>query len=536
MVTWWSGDAGSAMLDRLPLDCFANVARFLPQDDKVCLTLVSKSLYERTVPYLYRALYLNRRPHFPSDLDISLGTQKWSVLRIPLLGSQEEKDVEAGWAFKLLVRSLRSNVKLCHYIRSVYCSWHINREILAEFMGLLIDNGTGLQFFENYLELDVMEEITTIAPRLQSLNVTPPSKLPEQRATDAYFLTISRLASQYDWDMIRSVTLHVCPSIIFGTVSKPLRISSLSLNLRPDTYHRLSTSAEYPLYALFDVDTLTELRIVSWYKGGDTNIYEMWRLHDLLRFHNLTSLTWLSLDANNEFMRECAQHFTKLEKLQIDFLLDAPLDGSTLSAFRKAQCSQTLRYIDVKFEPLDPPLLAVDRNYQKFLPKLTCRCSDCRETFEQILIKKYFPTQEKLRIESMVDVNARNFITHMFKLFPILPHTDFIDSKPAIAYLYCTPEEHAAKVNELLRYDPSNDRAITGQDIIRLYYAHIHSLKKTFDYFSSGFPQLEFLILNDLPTRITRTEQQTVNMPLFYSQNYKTNQKYLVVNDESLFD
>ncbi|QLQ82395.1 hypothetical protein HG537_0H01570 [Torulaspora globosa] len=525
------------MLDQIPLECFANVARFLPQDDKVCLTLVSRSMYDRTVPYLYRRLYLNRRPHFPSDLDASLGTQEWSVLRIPLVGSQEEKDVEAERAFRLLVRSLRLNVKLCRYIRSVYCSWHINRDVLADLVSLLIDNGTALQFFENYLELDVMEGLTMIAPRLKSLNLAPPSKLPEQRATDAYFLTIARMVSHYNWDTIRSLTLHVNPSIIFGTVSKPLRISSLTFNLRPDTYLRLSKSVEYPLYALFDVDTLTELRIVSWYKGGDTNLYKMWRLHDLLRFHNVRSLTWLSLDANNEYMRQCAHNFPKLEKLQIDFLLDTPLDGTALNAFRAAQCSQTLRYIDVKFEPLDPPLLSVDRDYQKFLPQLTCRCSDCRETFEQILLRKYFPTQEKLRIESMFDVNARNFIVHMFKLFPILPHTDFSDSKPAIAYLYYTPEEHAAKVNDLLRYDPSNDRAVTGQDIMRLYYAHIHSLKKTFDYFSSGFPQLEFLVLNDLPTRITRTDQQqTVNMPLFYSKNYKTNQKYLVVNDESLFD
>ncbi|QLL31988.1 hypothetical protein HG536_0C01560 [Torulaspora globosa] len=519
------------MLDQIPLNCFANVARFLSQDDKVCLTRVSRSMYDRTVPYLYRRLYLNRRPHFRSDLDTSLGVQTWSVLRIPLLGSREEEIVEAEHAFRLLVRSLRSNVRLCHYIKSVYCALHINRDILFELISLLTDNGTVLQFFDNYLELDVMQELSWIAPRLKSLNVPPPSKLPEQRATGEYWLEIARLQSYYDWDMIRSLTLHIPASTLLGWFSKPLRISSLTLNLRPDTY----LYAQQPLYALFDVDTLKELRIVSWYKGADTNVCKMWRLYDFYRFRNVTSLTLLSLDANNEYLRECAQHFTKLEKLQVDFLLDVPLDGTTLSAFRKAECSQTLRYIDVKFEPLDPPLLSINRNY--FLPRLTCRCSDCRETFEQIIIKKYFPTQEKLRINSMLDVNARNFIMHMFTLFPILPHTDFIDSKPAIAYLYCTPEEHAAKVNELLRHDPSSDKAITAQDIICLYYAHIHSLKRTFDYFNSGFPQLEFLVLNDLPTRITRGErQQTVNMPLFYSQNYTSNQEYLIVNDESLFD
>lgn len=523
------------MIDQLPLNCFATVIHFLPQNDKVSLTRVSRSIHDKSVPFLYRRLYLNARPHSPSDLDDSLGTDVWSVLHIPLLGSRELETLAAQKAFNLLVKSLRSNVSLCHYIKAVRCSWHIQIPTLLELIGLLKQHGSSLQFFDGYLDLQVMREVSALAKQLKSLDVAPPCKLPGEKPEPHYLKSIQRIVDQYDWTMIRKLTLHVDAGKVFENLSSPLRIESLTLNLRPDSYYESCKNRS--LDTIFDVDTLKELRIMSWYQGGDINHYNKWRLYDFLKFYNVRSLTLESLVANPGFLTACAKSFNKLERLSVDFLFAIPIDTATLNAFRLAKCSQTLKYIDIDFNSLDPPLVSVDSRYRNFVLTLTCRCSDCRETFEKVIREKHFPTRDSLRVRDGFDINIRNFIRHMFKFFPILPNAYFIDRFPAIAYSSFTLQDHATKVNESFKYSASSNRYITSQDIKRLYYAQIHSLKKTFDYFNASFPQLEFLTINDLPTRVMHLEdQQMVNMPLFYSQGYTSNQKYLIVQDESLFD
>lgn len=529
------------MLDQIPLNCYAGIVRFLSQDDKVALTQVSKVVYERTVPFLYRYLFLNRSPLVASDLDDSLGLTNWSLLRFPFSGykRQEHDLVQADRYFKLLVRSLECNVGLCHHIISIWCSWHIDVPTVVRLIGLLEKHGTTIQYFYQSLEMNIMEELSVIADRLRNLGVAPPSKLPVLNVPPGYCKTIDSLLTRYDWGIIRQLSLHVNASRFFSSKSKPLRIVGLTLNLRPDTFKQPPDSTELPLFKVFDVGSLKELRILSWYEGNDRslNIYRIWRLYDFHKFKNITSLSLRSLSANDEFLTICAQEFTRLKTIKVDFLFDAAVGRSTLNAFRRAQCSRTLKFIDIKFDPLDAPLVSIDNDQRNFILTYTCRCSDCRDTFKEVLLKKYFPSYDSLRIRSVTDANARNFILQMFKLFPILPYVHSIDVAPAFAYSTYRLEEHVDEVNKLLRYASSNGLPVTAEDIVRLYHAHIHSLKKTYDHFLSSFPKLEFLVLNDLPTRVVCFEhQQKCNIPLFYSKGYKSNQKYVLVEDESLFD
>lgn len=520
------------MIDSLPLECFEQVVKRLSQEDKISLTYVSRESYHRTVAHLYRNLYLNNKPEFKSDLDTHQA-HHWSLLHIPWQSSHEEA---AKSKLQLLLRSFESNTKLCNHIIQIRCAWHTHVPTLIKIIYLLGKYASKLRYFSGFLDQDVMCVLSVLAPRLSSLVIAPWTKVPEGKAPAEYYEKVTSLVYHYDWSKITSLTLYADAFSVIPSVTKPLKIRRLCLNLRPDTFnerplHRYST--------IFDINSLQELFIVSWYKANDqeADLYEEWRLYDFYEYHNLRMLTITSLRANQEYVRRCCESSPHLKILTVDFLFDAPVDSLTIKCMRDAQCSKTLECLDVRFEPLSAPLLSIDEAGERFVPKLTCQCNDCRETFNEVVRKVFFPNSEKLRIRGFNDINSRNFTLQMFKLMPILPHPLIMGNSPAIAYINRSLEDHADKMNELLRNDQSHSPTLTSSDVRKLYHAHVHSMKKTFDHFLQCFPNLHYLTLNDIPTQVKQfDEQQRCNIPVFYSQGYRSNQAYELVSDESLFE
>ncbi|CCF56856.1 hypothetical protein KAFR_0B05610 [Kazachstania africana CBS 2517] len=539
------------MLSKVPPEIFRRITCLISQEDKVALTYVSKKVYNLTLPSLYENLFLNERYYFPSDLDNSLGTHIWSVLYFPFI---EEVDPEAivprhvklaNDKFRLLLRSLNEGrERLCHLIKRVHCTWHLNERTMALFIYLLNKYAPNLIVFENFIRNEITMKLLDKASTLETLNISPPNILPKEPADEKYFTKMRNIIQLYNFDNIQDLTIHVNARSFFRNIGTPMRIKSLSLNLRTDTYDSEGLDNLAPYSQIFDIASLEELEILSWYNSDDSDLdlYEMWGLNEFWEFNNIKILSLFSLFANNDFLRGCIKHFECLSRFKIDFMFDTSIDRSVFDLMARSPCADNLEYIDVKFEELSEPLLSIEQDeISKFHVNTNCQCDTCTETVNEIILQKYFPNEESFLIKDFHDVESRNFILQMFKLYPILPYSHFFDLYPSIGYYSKTLESHVDFINELLR--KRNDVIGTSStqlmvsDVIRVYHAYMHSMRKSFDYFLQRFPKLTYLTLNELPTKVIQFDEvQRCNIPIFYTRDYKSNQVYELVNDESLFD
>ncbi|CCK69365.1 SCF ubiquitin ligase complex subunit DAS1 KNAG_0C02540 [Huiozyma naganishii CBS 8797] len=71
---------------------------------------------------------------------------------------------------------------------------------------------------------------------------------------------------------------------------------------------------------------------------------------------------------------------------------------------------------------------------------------------------------------------------------------------------------------ERLPHDP-----LTKSDVIHLYHLMIHHFKNTYVTFLKGFPELRFLMLNDIPTIAIEENTERIFHPIFYHDNYESN-------------
>lgn len=284
--------------------------------------------------------------------------------------------------------------------------------------------------------------------------------------------------------------------------------------------------------------------MLSWYNESsvDIDIYNDWKLYDFFKFDNIESLSLLSLFKNEEFIQNCIRKFSKLKKIKIDFMFDATISKNTIDLMSRNKCAKTIRYIDLKIQDMDVPLLSIeDDEVSNFKIQVSCKCDDCKRTLDEVILKKYFPNSDSFIIKDFHDIEQKNFIMQMFKLFTIIPYSAGFDEYPSIGFYSRPLEDFVKKVNSLLNPNPNNGhkikRDITKSDIIRIYHMYLHSMRKSFDYFLSRFENLEFLILNDIPTKVIQYDEfQRCNVPIFHYYEYMSNQVYELVNDESLFD
>ncbi|CCH60892.1 hypothetical protein TBLA_0D03950 [Henningerozyma blattae CBS 6284] len=534
------------MLDILPNEVFEYIVSMLAQEDKTSLMYLNKKMYLQICPLLYRNIYLNERFYVPVDLDSTFGTHYWSVLYFrfdsnsndPILAKEK-----ASYKFSCLVRSLFSNTELFKLIRRVHCNWNLDQDIFRHFIHLLIQFADNLQEVDNFLKVDISNLLIQKSSQLISLTIPPPSVLPNKiLANEQYFSTIRSICNHYNFDNLQSLTIHPNSLTFFPKLSHPLKIKSLSLNLRPDTHIAEGNPNTLPIqlhyYDIFDVNSIKELEILSWYDDSITSLdlYEMWNLNDFWEFHNIENLVLLSLFSNTVFLENCITNFYYLKKLKVDYMFDSTVSLATINSMANNRCSKTIEYIDIKFVDVDPPLLSIDQDeISMFRLHLNCKCDDCQFTFKNIILKKYFPTQDTFIIKDYEDVKQRNFIQQMFRLYPIIPYSQGYNEYPAIGFNMKPLSDFVEKINELLKLSINDTRALTVEDIRKIYFVIIHSYKRSYDIFLRNFPNLKFLILNDLPTKITSLNDQKCNIPLFHCEDYKSNQVYEIVDANSLF-
>lgn len=538
------------MIDRFPEEIWEKVAFHLAQEDKTSLCYVSKKVNNQITPLLYKNIYLNERYYFPSDYDRTLGTHIWSVLYFTYNENNFDRDttmpVQAKRKFKQLVRSLtESPFKFCPMLKKIRCTWHLDQPTLIDFLILLNKYNKNLISFRSFIKGEISPYLWEHASTLQTLNITPPDMLPNRDAADEKYFKLSRnLISKYDLNKIQSLTVHINPLSFFHKGMKKLKIRSLCLNLRDDTLNAEPVDESVHYYDIFDKDSLKELEMLSWYNESSTDIdiYSIWKLEEFFEFKNIESLSFLSLFKNENYIQSCIKNFSRLQRLKVDFMFDATISKETLDMMSRSKCAKILKYIDIKIEDFDNPLLFVENDeISNFKIQVTCKCDDCKDTLNEVVLGKYFPKPESFIIKDFHDIEQRNFIMQMFKLFTIIPYSDGFDQSPSIGFYSRPLSDFVKKVNSLLYGDLTTEsdksKYITESDIIRLYHMYIHSMRKSLDYFISRFKNLDFLILNDLPTKVIQYDDfQRCNIPIFHYHNYKSNQVYELVNDESLFD
>ncbi|EDO18223.1 hypothetical protein Kpol_543p53 [Vanderwaltozyma polyspora DSM 70294] len=539
------------MLDRFPPEILENVLEYLGQEEKVSLTYVSRILYKHSIPSLYRHLLLNDCYYFPCQLDPTIGTRHWSVLYLSYNYNSSKRKELANRKYLTLIRSLESNPeKLCPLIYSLHLEWHINDSLLSRFLKVIIDHAVNLKSVENFIKKYIGITLMKNKSNLESLNLFPPDSYPvEGGASPAYFNGLRGLLKTYSFDHVKNLNVHVNCRTFFKPLKNPLKIESLCLNLRHDTFDTdpLATAIRTNYYDIFDVDTLKELEILSWYSDGDTDwetlhmLYDLWGLRDFGKFNNIENFTILQLLYNEQYLTFFLKSFHNLKRVKLDYLdyIDGTfVKSEQIDLLGRLGCSKSLRYIDLHMTKLEPKLLEIHHfeNLSVFEINMSCKCSDCGDTLKNVILKKYFPTKDTFTVNGFSHLHKRDFFLQIFKLFPIFPYYPFVDSHPTIGYNSMPLNHHVEGVNKLLNYEPNDVKYITEQDIIKIYHAMLHSMRKSFDSFLQKFPNLEYLILNGVATKVLQVdEHQRCNMPLFYCNGYKSNQVYELVSD-SLFD
>ncbi|KAM3160966.1 F-box domain-containing protein [Lachancea thermotolerans] len=523
------------MLDDLPLEIIECVARYLPQGDRIHLTYVSSRLRSKVLPIIYRNIYLNETPCAPSDADPLLGND-WSCLSIPRPHFQY-----ADSKLKALTRSLERSSLLSSYVEVVYCTWHLDLGILRRFLAVLVRKAHNLREFRNFLHLELATDLKAVGSRLRSLDLPPPGILPQKLVSKSYLSLLSDLVRHSQLDSLTSLNIYLDPGIFCSNYApgmRKLRLRKLGLSLRGDKYSRSCFKAPRLAYSdIFDPNYLEKLTILSWHEKQDIDIYEQYHLFELLDFKNLKELTLMSFFANDSFLRECIRSFGQLRRLKLDYMFGHSLGSNIIELLAQSPSQKTLHYLDLKFWELDPYLVTIEQGRRsRFEINEICKCESCKDVFRNIIRKKLFPSQSALNIQSIEDVTKRDIITKIISVDPIVPYARFVDTRPGMLFVEDPVLGNARTINKALGVAESSESAFTRSDIVRVYHAHVHSMKRTFDYFLQKFPSLKFLSVNDVPTMVCEGPGgQHYNMPVFNSAGYLSNQIYEVVDEESLF-
>lgn len=549
------------MLDQLPQEVFTWITSTLAQPDKVKLTYVSRKSYHKVLPSLYSKLYLNDSYHLPNCVNGGSGTMEWSILyysypiqerdRHQAVREPNPERTTVNRKLACLIRSLRDNSSnLVPLITHIHCSWHLHGRYLQQLIELLIEHGTNFRYFENFIRLDVLNDLKPIWHKLHSLTIPPATLLPnnDPNSMKPYMKSIPSIIKHVDFSRIESLDIHVDPrQFLTGAVHSPLRLKHLKLNIRPDTTPKaaeelMGLDKRIEFKDLINTSTLEEIEILSWFNEQDIQVspYEVWRLDDILEFKSLKSLLILSMPFDERFLNSCIDSFHSLQRLRLDYLFDTPVTENNLIRMCQSPWKLTLNYLDIKCATLDAPLLDIQNDETSMYKlHLSCSCDNCKDIFPNVIIKKIFPRDSCFIVKEFEDVERRNFVLQMFKLYPIIPYAVSYDRYPSVGYHSRPLKEYVMKLNFLLSQDPNWTpiENLSLKECQNMYYTYMHSLRRTFNRFLEMFLNLEYLIFNDLPTKVERLdEHQRYNVPLFFGDSYISNQVYELIQDESLFD
>lgn len=555
------------MLDKLPYEIFKQIACRIPQEDKISLTYVCKRSYESIIPFIYQNVFLNETYHISGDYDNSFGTCYWSVLNFHYIDeddSNTKNDMSnrrlAKLKFSYFERTLAESPKrLCPLINRIRCTWHLNEDVMTNVLKLLSEYGSNLKFVDQFVRSSVNKGLEPLSKQLKTLTLTPPTLMPTHNSVSGSYLNkIDQLLLKCDLSRLEKLSIHINALKYFKNTGSPMKIKALVLNLRPDTLNLAEYDAsgdllkELEYIDIFDASTLRQLEILSWYsrddfpsveEGGFDRLYVKWGLEGFWKFPNIEKLSLASLVYNEFFLMNCLAVFHNLKILKLDYMGKFDFDVSLINFLSKQVCGKKLQRFDIHcelnhrlfFPMTDNPLTRL--NFDGF-----CPCSTCKNTIHEVILKKIFPGTRSKLLKNPNKFQAHNFFYQMFFENKIMPYTNIIDNEsPAMGWDSVPIETFVRKFNENLQSTIENTEnitvnKITREEAISLYHLYLHYLKDVFKVFEQSLPNLEYLTINSIPTKIIQVDElQRCVVPLFYNNGYKSNSVYELVDAEALF-
>ena len=555
------------MFDKLPYEIFKQIACRIPQEDKISLTYVCKRSYESIIPFIYQNIFLNETYHVSGDYDNSFGTCDWSVLNFPFIDEDDPNTTNdisnrtlAKLKFSYFERTLaESPNRLCPLINRIRCTWHLNEDVMSNVLKLLSDYGSNLKFVDQFVRSSVNKGLELLSKQLKTLTLTPPTVMPTHNSIRSSYLNeIDRFFLKCDLSRLEKLSIHINALKYFKNIRAPMKIKALVLNLRPDTLDLAGYDASGELFKeleysdIFDTSTLKQLEILSWYsrddfpsedEGGFDRLYVQWGLEGFWKFPKIENLSLASLVYNEFFLMNCLAVFHNLKRLKLDYMGKFEFDVSLITFLSKQVCGKKLQRFDIHcelshrlfFPTTDNPLMRL--TFDGF-----CPCSSCKKTIHEVILKKIFPETRLKLVRNPNKFQTRNFFYQMFLEDKIMPYTNIVDNEtPAMGWDSVPIETFVRKFNKNLQDTTNNAEnipidKITREDAIRLYHLYLHYLQDVFKVFEQGLPNLEFLTINGIPTKIIQVDElQRCAVPLFYNNGYKSNSVYELVDAEALF-
>ncbi|KAH3901948.1 uncharacterized protein SCDLUD_001733 [Saccharomycodes ludwigii] len=564
---------------QLPTEITKKIIMFLSQNDLTILVRINKQFYKVFIPYLYKNIYLNKVPYSYRDSEPYLGFRNWSTLQVP----QKIKENENGYeetdsknkvdtqSFRELLRTVKENPTLVPLIEKIHCTWHLNHELLSEFIVIILSNkNNNLTHLENLASFEIFQYIwlkfgnSYNLSKMQHFEMPYYILCPEKGVSNVPQSYIDKLDNLMKpilkvqpnfWQNLTSLNISVNPLFYSRPFMVKLNIKKLVLNIRPEKYACSWTNNDVHYRHVFDMEALEHLELLSWFYEDSyriKHIYEDFKLYEFLDYPNIKHFELLSMPANEKFLQRMVNTWTKLEAMTLSFAFSTCYSYTFLqnAAFHsklkilKIEIDQNINLLSCDLVPENADYLVKMRYYPS-----SCRCTTCNSIYTNIICLKYMyykdkvnPTSNILLIYHNNSTNGetpdpadkafvlydeyinRDFAAHILNEYCIYPHVEISQDLPDLSYRVCDLKTMAVRISERLGLPPG--LKLLPDDIVKLSHYMIHAFKKNFNEILRYFPNLDFLVFNGIPLEIREEASQKHCFPLYFSEGYKSNQLY----------
>ncbi|AQZ11879.1 DAS1 (YJL149W) [Zygosaccharomyces parabailii] len=539
-------------LQRLSDDLLQEVFSHLPQQDRLTACLIDKRSYRLATKLVYRRIYLNDSNVVRSDyMNLAIN---WTLLNIPSFLSEEESRKIANAKLVKLIWTLSVDKFPLNCVQWIRINWDLDSALQRSVLAILCSRGQALQRLENVTDPscnDIISSGTISTRKVISFDMAPPNSQPESPVPEDYIPNLQRYMRQRMSSRLSHMTLFMDPIKLFNylhPLTSKLQIVDLKLHWRREFYdpkyfmHKIRSKPLTKLSEVFDVRTLKVLTIISWNEWLVPREVQM--IRDFKEFVYLEDLSLISIKQNFETLMTFFYNFPRLKRLKMDFLEDLIPETTRPEIFLTILfVCKKLQFIDMRFEGMDSQIISLHED--KFMLNQKCHCSGCMHVFENILRKKIFMFPEDRLLVDLHDIAAKD-IFKMMRFLSLLPYSKACDCYPSVRTQPMNLEQFVKKMNEELfyyrrtrgqlvcndmvdeegnieRFNKLPHEPLTKEDVIECYHAMIHHYRTTYISFLKGFPELRFLMLNDIPTVVVEEDGERIFQPIFFHYDYKTN-------------
>lgn len=422
-----------------------------------------------------------------------------------------------------LISTLKNNADLCNLVKEIWIDQDLDFTLQQELVYWLMNNSPSIRFINSVLNNELMYTIQSgkYINNLQSLDIAPPNLL-SSMVSNEYLqkvrTIITKNIDERNYKM-HTLSLFADPIKLFNGMKYvksdfadlKLKVTSLNYHIRDDKFN-FSHISEIDqeeritkLNEIMDPCYLRSLTIICWLVIDTPAVAARTFLRNIWEgFKNLQEISFVSMIVKEELIAEFLQHFAnKLKRFRFHYALPRYhlINNSSLltRALIKYQ-SKSLEFIDINFHDDEHEFYwynvfdsKVEFHTEEVLEdgeeNNGCFCADCKYTKKTIITDKLF--HGELSDVSQEDFNTKSIISLIFRR-GLIPYTFSFDKYPSFVSIY--------KIQQFLKEFNSNcDCNLKFSDFRLIYQTLLHHMEPTLNFFIKKFPNLNRLVINDIP-------------------------------------